>query len=245
MKDDVEFCFIGKHSIFKAIEHELKTLLETEKIRFEFFEESFFESIKTYNILLLSAEFYRRFKAFKYALICQLDAFIIHKNLNLFLDKNYVYIGAPFMGIHKNTENLIVGNGGFSLREVSFFEKFSNRNNFLPTTMYFTIKSKSRWWRIVIQPLMVLLIKFYAFIIRRDGILEIGKITQTNEDIIWSKVMKKYDCNVPSFEEALKFSFDKLPETCFMLNKENLPFGCHGFNRNNPDFWRKHIPEAF
>jgi len=245
LKDDVEYCFIGKSSHFLAIEDELKNLLPSDKVRFEYFDDAFFESTKTYNILLLSYDFYKRFQAFKYLLICQLDSFVIHKNINSFLDRNYIYCGAPFMGIHNDTKKLTIGNGGFSLRKVSFFENFSNRNTFLKSTFYWPLKIRSRWWRIVIQPIIVLLIRFYAFLIRKDPILEVGKIAQTNEDIIWSQVMKKYNCIIPSFEEALQFSFDKLPETCFIMNEEKLPFGCHGFNKKYANFWRKHLPDAF
>lgn len=241
----MEFCFIGKQSNFRLLECQIKEILGIDQVRFEVFNDSFFESIQGYNLLMLSSDFYRRFNHAEYILICQLDAFVIQRNLSQFIKKGYIYFGAPFLGIHNNTEGLTVGNGGFSLRKISFFEDFSNVNSFLPSSFYFPPKSNSRWWRLFIKPWYVFGIKIVAFLLRKDAALEIGRVCQINEDIIWSRILKKYNCKVPDMKVALQFSFDKLPETCFTLNKENLPFACHGFVKNNPRFWQKYIPEAF
>lgn len=97
-----------------------------------FFDEKFFSGICGYNHLMLSLDFYERFIQYSKILIYQLDAYIFSDRLNYFLKMNYDYIGAPWLkaiSITKKIENishtikmpryLYVGNGGFSLRDVS------------------------------------------------------------------------------------------------------------------------------
>ena len=82
------------------------------------FENKHFESVRTYNALCQSPDFYKAFDT-DYILLYQLDAWIFEDNLQYFLDKGYDYIGAPHEDyIHKD---LVVGNGGFSLRKVATF----------------------------------------------------------------------------------------------------------------------------
>lgn len=87
------------------------------------------ESVKSYNQMMLSKQFYIRFKQYEYILIFQLDAFVISDCLNQFCCYGYDYIGAPWINGMKYLKDLdskaiwYVGNGGFSLRRVSAFLK--------------------------------------------------------------------------------------------------------------------------
>ena len=93
------------------------------------FEDQYFENIKGYNKLLTSVHFYKRFEAFDYLLIYQLDAWVFEDQLDLWTSKDYDYLGAPWLEkpASKSGFNLgfllknKVGNGGFSLRKVSSF----------------------------------------------------------------------------------------------------------------------------
>lgn len=97
-------------------------------VLFEKFHSSNFASTSSYNKLMLSISFYRRFITYQYILICQLDVFVFENRLDYFIKLNYDYIGAPWLDGWKNWENFNnvicrVGNGGFSLRKVSAFIK--------------------------------------------------------------------------------------------------------------------------
>ena len=92
----------------------------------ERFEADFFHSIDSYNRLMLSVSFYRRFQSYKYILIYQLDAFVFSDQLSYFCKLDYDYIGAPWLYGQFNyidDSHCIwhVGNGGLSLRKVSSF----------------------------------------------------------------------------------------------------------------------------
>lgn len=97
---------------------------EGDKYRKEYFEKEHFVSIKAYNDLLLKTKFYERFAEFQYILIYQLDAFVFEDRLMYFCDLQYDYIGAPWLsGVQEyvDSQHTVwhVGNGGFSLRNVS------------------------------------------------------------------------------------------------------------------------------
>ena len=108
----------------------------------EVFDPVFFKNIQTYNNLMLSSIFYKRFIGYKYMLIYQLDAFVFRDELEFWCNKGFDYIGSPWFdhnlinNIHQslfqskyllikffkrlffsNNKNF-VGNGGLSLRRV-------------------------------------------------------------------------------------------------------------------------------
>lgn len=68
-----------------------------------------------YNNLLLTESFWKQF-TYDHILLYQEDTFVLHNNIDKFLQ--YDYVGAPWPP-EKNINNMHVGNGGFSLRKVS------------------------------------------------------------------------------------------------------------------------------
>jgi hypothetical protein len=60
------------------------------------------------------------------------------------------------------------------------------------------------------------------------------------EDTFWAFFATSYDpfFKVPGFDEALEFAFEHSPAKCFELNKGRLPFGCHGWEKYDIEFWR-------
>ena len=64
----------------------------------------------------------------------------------------------------------------------------------------------------------------------------IFKLIPKNEDILWSLFVpfKK-----PSHLKALAFAFEMDPEMSFKLNNNKIPFGCHAWEKYNPEFWNK------
>lgn len=173
------------------------------------FDSSHFSSVKTYSKLLLSKRFYQPFMQYKNILIYQLDAWVFRDELLEWCTLDMDYIGAPwleapplssgkkpFITISSLLKNR-VGNGGFSLRNVSAHLKWT-------------------WWT--------------SFVF---------KLMPKNEDVIWSLMvpLKK-----PSVQKALLFSFEMNPEKSFELTKQQVPFGCHAWEKYNPLFWSKFIP---
>ena len=95
---------------------------------FEIVSDSYFESVETYNQMMVSTDFYKLFIHYEYILIFQLDAFVFSDALMQFCDMGYDYIGAPWInGVKylRNTDRGVyfVGNGGLSLRRVVSFLK--------------------------------------------------------------------------------------------------------------------------
>ncbi len=89
------------------------------------FPGEFFTSVAAYSRLLLSQQFYTRFRDFEYMLIYQLDAFVFVDLLQEFCSLGYDYIGGPWQlqnSLHKVRPGKYkiyhVGNGGFSLRRI-------------------------------------------------------------------------------------------------------------------------------
>lgn len=102
---------------------ELPEEIRKEKLKVKYFDRSFFQSVASYNSLMLSQAFYERFLQYEYILIYQLDAFVFSDRLRYFCDLGYDYIGAPwFSGVYNYADRKrkiqYVGNGGLSLRRV-------------------------------------------------------------------------------------------------------------------------------
>lgn len=159
------------------------------------------QSVSTYNRMMLDKNFYKRFCAYEYILIYQLDAFVFRDELDRFCAYGYDYIGAPWLGgsrYFKNFEQCVwyVGNGGLSLRKV-------------------------------------------------QAALNILEIEDTSafdlpEDVFWASCDgEKFQ--VAPVELALQFSFETNVRKCYQLNGEQLPFGCHAWERYDFEFWKTYI----
>lgn len=116
---------LGRHDICIVAPNDTKLPDEVAKwnLPVQRFHKKNFESVDTYNKLVLSTEFYERFIDYEYMLIYQLDAFVFEDCLEHFCKMGYDYIGAPWIrGVLgksiNNYEICWVGNGGFSLRNI-------------------------------------------------------------------------------------------------------------------------------
>lgn len=206
------------------------------KGQFVFLDNANFESIITYNHMLLSVWFYELFKAYKYILIYQLDCFVFKDDLMLWVDKGYSYIGAPWFkwnSANGNSDELIgVGNGGFSLRRVQdciILLKSSKKINSIKilldrkresNKMHFWAASLKRYWR------------SYSFnTVKNDFSI--------NEDKIFSLASMRFqNFKIPLPSEALSFAFEKQPNKLYKINGNQLPFGCHAWERNELNFYK-------
>lgn len=91
-----------------------------ESIPIEIFDDEYFQSLNSYNKLLLSATFYERWQllGFDSVLICQPDVYLVSDGLEEYLNAPYDYIGAPLVRLENDTPHFYGGNGGFSLRRL-------------------------------------------------------------------------------------------------------------------------------
>ena len=115
---------LGDWDIFGVIP-EKSMFLDTLDRKIEFPKE-YFESVDSYNRLMLSEAFYERFANYEYILVYQLDAFVFTDQLSYFCQLGYDYIGAPWLhGVYNYVDEKHciwhVGNGGLSLRRVQSF----------------------------------------------------------------------------------------------------------------------------
>jgi len=243
-----EYETISLNRCFKILSHYTITMIKPEGLdtssiehsynfsNIEIFDSRFFDSISSYNHLLLSTNFYKRFEKSEYILILQPDVYIFTDNLPYWIEKGYDYTGAPWISstsfsnsihrirmlthlfftekkdvVHRYETRNRVGNGGFSLRKVSTHIKLS-------------ILMKEN-------------IKYYEDNQGTD---------QFNEDIFWSIEPQKkgYDYTTPSAKEARNFAFDINPKRNLRLNNHILPMACHGwFKGKRLKFWMPIITE--
>lgn len=206
-------------NLFKGVDYEV--------IRFP---SVYFQSIDSYNRLMLSEQFYKQYLDTKFILICQTDVFVFRDELDFWCTKNYDYIGAPWIGtpqrIHnkafiyfgnklktfsgkkeKKYDHLFkVGNGGFSLRNVKKHHEIVVKNKELIN--YYLLNKEPENFHI--------------------------------EDVFFSLKVPTLDPNfaIPDWKEALNFCMDRKPELALKYNNGKLPFAVHGFNKPKvKQFW--------
>lgn len=223
----------------------------------EYFNQEFFNDLQGYNSLLTSFEFYKRFQKFKFILIYQLDAWIFRDELKYWCNKGYDYIGAPwFEGLHLATNNsnfIGVGNGGFSLRKVRSHIKLLKRLNSLNT-----LEKYSRFnWKGLIPRLPRFLkdlkISLKNQVINRGDYYEDiffclilkERINNFKSNTYFIKLIKKIvilkTYNVSSYQHASQFSFEVNERKLYKENNNQLPFGCHAWEKYAPEFWKQFI----
>ncbi len=199
------------------------------------FPDKFFKDIQGYNNLLLSTAFYKRFNLYQYILIYQLDAWVFKNELEHWCQKGYDYIGAPwFKGFGKATENefIGVGNGGFSLRKVKSHLRVLNSFKYVYSPNYYLQKFlNNRSWETFVT--------FVENITIKNNFFHALNSYDSNEDLFFgggaSKAFKWF--NVPDLQTALKFAVEINPSH-FITDAEHVPFGCHAWEKYEPEFWQ-------
>lgn len=211
-------------------------------LRVEFFNKSYFSSIIGYNKLCLNIDFYRRVESYEYMLIYQLDAWVFRDELLDWCDKGYDYVGAPWFtnfGSYEKGEKLwAVGNGGLSLRRNEFCIKFLSYK--LPISFHLDINKGMRLFirsclkSVGVRNTIQWYVKHVYKWINEDQIFTVYISSLTKRKVLLPKM--------PAPKEAAYFSFDQSPSFLYKLCNENLPFGCHAFEKYEYDnFWSKFI----
>jgi hypothetical protein len=209
-------------------------------LTFEFFNKDYFNNIQGYNKLMLSAEFYNRFKGYTYILIYQLDAWVFYDALEFWCKQNWDYIGAPWIEKENNKTYWVVGNGGLSLRKTDYFISLLNSRSKLKSFKQLYKDAHS------IKDYILLIPKSLGF---HNNINRFIKSfgDKFNEDIIYSKFMKntKFSPQIPCASIAISFAFEKEPSFLYQENNNKLPFGCHAFMKYEYEtFWKKFITKS-
>jgi len=206
------------------------------KGQFVFLDDVNFNTITTYNHMLLSVWFYELFINYKYILIYQLDCFVFTDKLMAWVDKGYSYIGAPWvrkdLNIDNNIEFMGVGNGGFSLRNVNDCITVLNSSKKI-----INLKDCIKRHDSLQKPFKTLRgIKLHYKI---DTFNKTYKNTTINEDKVFELAAARFNFFIiPKPEEALSFSFEEQPKKLYEMNNNELPFGCHAWWKYDLQFYK-------
>lgn len=200
----------------------------------ENFSDESFSSLRAYNKLVLSEGFYNRFLDYKYVLIYQLDAYVFKDELLFWAEKDYDYIGAPWLP-WKRRHLSVVGRWRLFLQRL--FCKCFNKKAFMSDKYYayevgnggFSLRKTSKMLEVVI---------YY-----KD---KISRLLDDNaafypEDIFLLHELadRKYRLKKPGFKEALRFAVEEKPDWAYSFYKKQLPFGCHAWcHKDYYPFWK-------
>ena len=221
------------------------------------FKFDYFKNISGYNKLLQSTTFFKEFKKYKYLLLYQLDAYVFREELAYWCNQGYDYIGAPWTGFknYKNKPLTGVGNGGFSLRNVR------KSLQLLRTLRFFEVLYSYRFLnnKSIILRLPIILKKlmkahkfeskfekeyrYFEDIFWCKGVEERLNSTDFNSSILklTVRLFVRYDFKIPPVEIASRFSIEAEPKKYYELNNWELPFGCHAWEKYEPEFWKEFI----
>jgi Txe/YoeB family toxin of Txe-Axe toxin-antitoxin module len=197
------------------------------------FEEDYFNGLEGYNRLMLSSEFYSRFLDYEYILIYQMDCFVFKDDLHFWCQQDFDYIGAPWIRktYHKNFAGLIL----LKIKQY-FSRRLNSENNEAPNKYQLENKVGNGGFSLRrVKKLADLCIIMKPII---DHYLS-NPDNLYNEDVFWSIEVnrQKRVLNIPSCETGLKFAFEVPPVKAHLLNEQNLPFGCHDWDKY-ADYWR-------
>lgn len=176
------------------------------------FPRACFASIPSYNKLLVSSRFYERFLEYEYILIYQLDAFVFEDRLEYWCKQGYDYIGAPW----------ITGKWILELKDRFRlpFDKWINRVgnggfSLRKVESFYTSAKRLRWLTFLIP-------------------------NKYHEDFFWSTIVHSLlpSFKIPAVKDALMFAFEEDPAKAYEITNQQLPFGCHAWEKYDLNFWK-------
>jgi hypothetical protein len=177
------------------------------------FPDKFFNSIQEYSRLMLSLDFYNSFNKYTYILVCQPDAIALKPELQYWINQQYDYIGAPWPN-------------GFEYTITSDFHHIPEG-----------VKCKSFVGNggFSLRKIDSCLELFKEFPSIRSEWLEFGHA----EDLFFgftSVLSKKF--RIPNLLISALFSHETEPEYLFKLIGNQIPFGCHAYEKHAPEHWK-------
>ena len=216
-------------------------LTKNYNLKVEFFNDKYFNDNAGYNKLLITKSFYERFLNYDFMLICQLDVIVFSDELDNWINKKYDYIGAPWFSNHNGKLKIdSSGNGGFSLRNIKkSIEVLTSKK------LYFNLEKFSNTsLRVGLKYLLLIKLLNKSYFRFLNPVKIVTFLYSGTEDYFWVFLAKFFvkDFVLPEPEVALKFSFEMYPKHCFELNNQNLPFGCHAWQKYDRAFWEIRMP---
>lgn len=184
-------------------------------VRFNAFEDHYFASISGYNKLMTSASFYDSYIEFEFILIYQLDCFVFRDELSEWCARDFDYIGAPW--VNTNVYDWVV-NQSIYPRELQLFHKIT-RGRFLKYVGNGGLSLR----------------KVKPFIKNLRLFSSAASSWKAFEDSFFSHYVGTFNpfFKIAPLNVALKFSFDVHAKDAYTLSAGHLPFGCHGWYRND------------
>lgn len=172
-------------------------------------DEYFLKSIDNYNHLLLAAEFYEMFHQYSHMLILQTDAIVFRDELDYWASQPYDYIGAPFKE-------------GFRYFLDAY--PFDGERSRVITSHVGNGGLSLRRTRECGK-----LLRDYPEVVKHFH----GK--NGSEDLFFS-LLGSVDASfrLPDQSLASRFSLEKDVEYYLEMNKQDLPFGAHAWNKYSP-----------
>mgnify|MGYP003583705215 CR=1 FL=1 len=201
-------------------------------------------SYRKFNRLKIEPFLYKKYANFKFMLFYELDAWVFQDKLLEWCEKDYDFIGAPWVKDFSDKKKFDgfweVGNGGFSLRKISSHLKALHLFSFIEKPRSILSEILNR--KLIASKFRGLLYFPVRLIIGNNTHHLLNKYPD-NEDVFWTQVVGKNFSwfKVAPIDDAVNFSFEMYPEECYKLNKEELPFGCHAWEKYNKDFWKNFI----
>ena len=207
---------------------------------YEGFTSNFFDSIQSYNQLMLNYAFYNRFIKYDYMLIYQTDCYVFRDELDHWTNLNYDYIGGIwFENYTGNPEEgnkiWFAGNGGYSLRNIKRIAAILKPLNKIEEYIHSKVEN-FRYFRSFL----------FAKLRNRRFTTRFATQYKENEDGFFYELYKRNILSIPLVDKALLFSWDRRPDFMYQTTGK-LPFGVHGWYRsdkhyeNNFSFWSRII----
>lgn len=198
--------------------------------RREFFDSCWFKNRNTYNALMMSEQFYSRFSAYDYILIYQTDAYLFSDKLDEFMQRDYDYIGAPW-----------VLRPIYNRWPVSWIVSLKHSVR----TLFGLPDLRRTWWRVGNGGLSLRKVASHLQVVRSlYDTIDVFKNHPDNhlynEDVFFSTEVARHgiEWRVPTWQEALGFAYDIHPEVCYKLTGGALPMGCHSWQHpRRSGFW--------
>lgn len=208
--------------------------------QFKRFDDKYFKGIYGYNQLMLSVDFYKAFSQ-KYILIYQTDAYVFADTLREWCDKDYDYIGAPWLRssesiplLKKIWDNTLCfvkqctnyrGNHNTQKNKILLYNEVGNGG--------FSLRKREKFIE-VLQSL------------HTEVGIYLKPINQSNfyaEDVFFSIEPQRKGLSFakPSYKEACAFAIENKPAKALAYNNGKLPMGCHRWNKENRGFWKLYI----
>lgn len=236
--------YLGHYDIYIVAPEGLD--IEFPDLKIKRFSPRYFGSAVNYMRMVMSSWFYEAFDDYEYMLTYQLDALIFSDQLLAWCEKGYDFIGAPWVE-HDDSPNKgrvydgKVGNSGFCLKKIDTFIKLYSSDRYAYSV--FERWQKKYAHKSLLRKAVYLPDFFLGFFKQYNGVeWELSNWSMIEEAFLVTRAGHYYSgYNVPDVKEALGFAFEIVPEYCYQLNNNELPFGCHAWERYDKNFWEPHL----